>query len=292
MRAISLGHLTIPLETVPKLSWQLAIGDTVLPEGQDIAEQWTYHDDVNVTCSFSLNLKDALSRLMLPPGPSLGAVVVARNSGTPIVLASDVLPVVGGQQELYFSVPAEQLSGTLSLEFQIALTSEAGPDSHVLAPQKVGHIVFRSDRRLVLEGTAPRLPMLPVNFSDHGIPNAAGSLWWLRLMTRDLYASASSAVWLWMNVENESIKSMLDNPDAAESEVWLKFLEVDFLRQMLREALSHDELDLTAEYPEHSLGSALSGVVRLLGESVDYVRTKYKDDPGRVEAELQAKIGG
>ena len=292
MRAISLGHLTIPLQTVPKLSWQLAIGDTVLPEGQEIAEQWTYHDDVDVTCSFSLNLEDALSRLMLPAGPSLGAVVVARNSGTPIVLASEVLPVVGGQQELYFSVPAEQLSGTLSLEFQIALTSEGGPDSHLLAPHKVGHIVFRSDRRLVLEGTAPRLPMLPVNFSDHGIPNAAGSLWWLRLMTRDLYASASSAVWLWMNVENESIKSMLDNPDAAESEGWLKFLEVDFLRQMLREALSHDELDLTAEYPEHSLGSALSGVVRLLGESVDYVRTKYKDDPGRVEAELQAKIGG
>jgi len=291
MRAISLGHLTIPLESVPNLSWQLAIGDTVLPDDQDVAEQWTYHDDVNVTCSFSLDFEDALSRLKLPSGSSLGAVMVARNSGTPIVLVSNVLPVIGGQQELYFSVPADQLSGTLSLEFQIALTSEAGPDAHLLAPRKAGHIVFRSDRRLVLEGTAPRLPMLPVNFSDHGIPNASGSLWWLRLMTRDLYASASSAVWLWMNVENKSIKAMLDNPDAAESEVWLQFLEIDFLRQLLREALSHDDLELTAEYPENSLGSALSGVVRLLGESVDYVRTRYKDDAGRVEAELQAKIG-
>lgn len=291
MRAISLGHLTIPLESVPKLSWQLAIGDTVLPDGQDVAEQWTYHDDVNVSCSFSLDFEDALSRLMLPPGSSLGAVMVARNSGTPIVLVSDVLPVTGGQQELYFSVPADQLSGTLSLEFQIALTSEAGPGAHLLAPRKAGHIVFSSNRRLVLEGTAPRLPMLPVNFSDHGIPNASGSLWWLRLMTRDLYASASSAVWLWLNVENKSIKSMLDNPDAVEAEVWLQFLEIDFLRQLLREALSHDDLELTAEYPENSLGSALSGVVRLLGESAEYVRTRYEDDAGRVEAELQAKIG-
>jgi len=291
MRTISLGYLTIPLESLPKLSWKLALGDAVLPEGQEVAEQWTYHDDVNVTCSFSLDLEDARSRLMLASESSLGAVIVARSSGTPIVLASDVVLVVGGQQVLHFSVPADQLSGTLSLELQIALTADAGSDAHALSPNKAGHIVFRSERRLVLEGTAPRLPMLPVNFSDHGIPNGSGALWWLRLMTRDLHATASSAVWLWMNVENKSIQSMLDNPDVPESEVWLKFLEIDFLRQLLREALSHDELELTIDYPDNSLGSALSGVVRLLGESVDYVRSRYKDDPGRVEAELQAKVG-
>lgn len=290
MRAISLGYLTIPMEALPKLSWRLAVGDSVLPEGEETAEQWTYHDDVNVTCSFHLDLHETRERLMLPDDSSLGAVIVARTSGTPVVLASDVLPIVGGQQELYFSVPASQLSGTLSLEFQIALTT-AGSTPSLLSPSKVGHIVFRTDRRLVLEGTAPRLPMLPVQFSDHAIPNSPGSLWWLRLMTRDLYASTSSAVWLWMNVENDSIRAMLENPDSAESGLWLKFLEIDFLRQLLREALNHDELNLSIEYPEHSLGAALSGVVQLLGESVPYVRTKYQDDPGRVEAELQAKAG-
>lgn len=290
MRAISLGYLTIPFETLPKLSWQLAVGDTVLPDSQETAEQWTYHDDVKVTCAFDLDLYDARSRLMLGDGSTLGAVVVARSSGTPTVLASNVLPVTGGRQELHFSVPAEEVSGTLSLEFQIALTT-TGQDNNVLSPHKVGHTVFRADRKLVLEGTAPRLPMLPVSFSDHGIADAAGSLWWLRLMTRDLYASASSAVWLWLNIENESIRAMLEDPDAVESNLWLKFLEVDFLRQLLREALSHEELNLSIDYPDSSLGCVLTGVVRLLGESVEYVRTRYQDDPGRVEAELQAKVG-
>lgn len=291
MQTVSFGHLTIPLAAAPTLSWQLSVGDSVLPDGQDVAEQWTYYDDVNVSCSFEMDLVDTRVRLLLPPESPLGALVIARSSGTPIVLSSGVLPVSGGKQQLYFSVPADQLSGTLSLEFQIVLASSVASGAHPLSPSRAGHTVFRADRRLVLEGTAPRLPMLPVNFSDHGIPNGSKSLWWLRLMTRDLHSSASSAVWLWMNAENEAIQSMLDNPDSAESAAWLRFLEIDFLRQLLREALGHDELSLTVGYPEESLGSVLAGVVRLLGESVDYVRSRYKDDPGRVEAELQSKVG-
>lgn len=291
MQAVSFGHLTIPLETVPRLSWELAVGDYVLEDNQGVAEQWTYYDDVNVSCSFELDLDAARSKLLLPRDSALGALIVARSSGTPIVLASNVLPVVGRKQQLYFSVPADQISGTLFLEFQIVLARAVESEAHPLSPSRVGHTVFRAHRRLVLEGSAPRLPMLPVNFSDHGIPDGGKSLWWLRLMTRDLYASASSAVWLWMNAENKSIKSMLEDPDAPESTIWLNFLEIDFLRQLLREALSHEELSLTVEYPEESLGSVLVGVVRLLGESVDSVRNRYKDDPGRVEAELQSKVG-
>lgn len=291
MQSVSFGHLTIPLESVPRLSWELAVGEHALDDGQEVAEQWTYYDDVNVSCSFDLDLELARNQLLLPPLATIGSILIARSSGTPLVLTSDVLPVVGGKQHIYFSVPADQISGTLFLEFQIVLVDDLEPGVHPLSPSRVGHTVFRAHRKLALEGSAPRLPMLPVNFSDHGIADSEKSLWWLRLMTRDLYASASSAVWLWMNAENKSIQSMLDDPDASESKVWLKFLEVDFLRQLLREALSHDELGLSVEYPEDSLGAVLSGVVRLLGESIEFVRSRYTDDPGRVEAELQSRIG-
>lgn len=291
MQSVSFGHLTIPLESVPRLSWELAVGEHVLDDGQEVAEQWTYYDDVNISCSFDLDLAEARNQLLLPPDAAVGSILIARSSGTPLVLTSDVLPVVGGKQHIYFSVPADQISGTLFLEFQIVLVEPLKAGVHVLSPSRVGHTVFRAHRKLVLEGSAPRLPMLPVNFSDHGIADSEKSLWWLRLMTRDLYASASSAVWLWMNAENKSIQSMLDDPDASESKVWLKFLEVDFLRQLLREALSHDELNLSVEYPEDSLGAVLSGVVRLLGESIEFVRSRYTDDPGRVEAELQSRVG-
>lgn len=291
MQAVSFGHLTIPLEAAPKLSWELALGGSILADGQEIAEQWTYYDDVEVVCTFEMDLADARERLILPSEATLGALVVARSSGTPVVLASEVLRISGGQQQLVFSVPADRVSGTLLLEFQIVLAAPPEAAGHPLSPNRVGHTVFRAARRLVLEGMAPRLPMLPVNFSDHGIPNGSKSLWWLRLMTRDLYASASSAVWLWMNADNKAIQSMLENPEAPESAAWLNFLEIDFMRQLLREALSHEELSLGAEYPDDSLGAVLVGIVRLLGESLESLRGRYKDDPGRVEAELQSKVG-
>lgn len=290
MQAVSFGHLTIPLSVAPRLAWELAVGDSVLPEGEEIAEQWTYYDDIHVTCSFEVDLPATRAKLMLPSEAVLGSVIVARSTGTPIVLASQVVVVGGGKQQHFFRVPAEKVSGCLSLEFQIVLAKSLGAGERI-SPSRVGHTVFRANRRLVLEGTAPRLPMLPVNFSDHGIIDGSKSLWWLRLMTRDLYASASSAVWLWMNAENKAIQAMLDDPDSSESAVWMQFLEVDFLRQLLREAIAHDELDALAEYPDESLGAVLMGVVRLLGESVEAVRSRYKDDAGRVEAELQARLG-
>ncbi|MGP0224476.1 hypothetical protein [Paenarthrobacter sp. NCHU4564] len=258
----------------------------------EIAEGWTYYDDVHVMCSYELDLADALSRLQLPESASLGAVVIARCSGTPIVHTSRVERVRSGTQQLSVTFPSEQLAGTLSLEFQISSAETLTSATSAISPYKLGHTVFRADRRVILEGTAPRLPMLPVRFSDYDLQDSQESLWWLKLMTKDLHASATSAIWLWMNIENPSVQSMLDNPDALESSVWLKFLKIDFARQLLREALSHEELTLSQSYPDASLGHALSGVVRLLGETVEYVRSRYNDDPGRVEAQLQAKVGG
>jgi hypothetical protein len=151
----------------------------------------------------------------------------------------------------------------LSLEFQISVLDVGHAVESPFAPKRLGNTVFRVDRKIVLEGTAPRLPMLPVSFAEHGI---AGS-------------------------SNPFISKMLEDSDSSESDAWLRFLELDFMRQLLREALSSDELSLQTEYPEESLGYVLSGVVRLLGESLDQVQQRYREDPGRVEAELQSKVG-
>lgn len=292
MQAVSYGHLTLPVDAAPQLSWTIHIGDGVLGAGEDVAEGWTYYDDVHVTCSYEIDLVDALSRLQLPEDAPLGAVIIARCTGTPIVQTSSVQRVKSGSQQLSVTLPANQLAGTLSLEFQISSAETLTSVSSAISPHKLGHTVLRLHRRVVLEGSAPRLPMLPVRFSDYDLQNSRESLWWLKLMTKDLQASAASAIWLWMNVENPSVQAVLDDPDSPESEVWLQFLKIDFARQLLREALDHDELTLSEEYPDASLGHALSGVVRLLGETVEYVRSRYNDDPGRVEAQLQAKVGG
>lgn len=291
MRGVSFGHLTLPIQTMSSLSWEVSVGEAPLADGATLAEDWTYYDDIYVKCSFQLDLMDAFNRLRLPPDARLGAVIIARSSGTPFITTSDVVQVRNGRQQVYLTVPADQISGMLSLEFQISVVAVGHIVESPLAPKRLGNTVFRVDRKIVLEGTAPRLPMLPVSFAEHGIAGSTNSLWWLRLTTRDLAASASSAIWLWLNADNPSISRMLEDSDTSESEAWLRFLELDFMRQLLREALSSDELSLHIEYPEESLGSILSGVVRLLGESLDQVQQRYREDPGRVEAELQSRVG-
>jgi hypothetical protein len=263
----------------------------LLPAGETLAEDWTYYDDIFIKCSFDLNLRDALLRLRLPRDARLGAVIIARSSGTPLITTSEVIDVRGMRQQVYLTLPGNQISGTLTLEFQISVLAIGHAVESPFAPKRLGNTVFRNDRRIVLEGTAPRLPMLPVSFAEHGIAGSSTSLWWLRLTTRDLAASASAAIWLWLNADNPFISRMLEDSESSESDAWLRFLEVDFMRQLLREAISSDELSLQTDYPEESLGYVLSSVVRLLGESLDQVRQRYREDPGRVEAELQSKVG-
>lgn len=292
MQAISFGFLTLPIEEVSTLAWEISVGDSPLADGQPAAEDWTYYDDILIKCSFELELEQALGRLRLPASAGLGAVLVARSSGTPLIIASDVCILRGGRQHIYFTVPGTQVSGALSLEFQISLLSPGNRLESPLAPKRLGNTVFRVERKILLEGIAPRLPMLPVSFADHGIVGSDKSLWWLRLTTRDLSASASSAIWLWLNVDNTFIMQLLENGENPESAAWLRFLEIDFMRQLLREALGNDELSLEVPYAEESLGYVLSSLVRLLGNSLEQLRLRYQEDPGRVEAELQAKVGG
>jgi hypothetical protein len=292
LQAISLGHLTLPIEDVSTLAWEISVGDTPLADGEMLAEDWTYYDDIYVKCSFEVDLDTSLRSLRLPPNARLGAVIIARPTGTPLILTSDVREVRSGRQQIYLTVPASQVSGALLLEFHISLLDGGRHAESPFAPKKLGNTVFRVDRKILLEGIAPRLPMLPVSFADHGIAASGSSMWWLRLTTHDLAASASAAIWLWMNVDNPSILAMLEDSDSPEAEAWLRFLEIDFMRQLLREALSNDELSLQVPYPEESLGYVLSSVVKLLSASLDQLQQRYREDPGRVEAELQAKIGG
>jgi len=283
--------LTLPAHRISELSWEILIGDVSLGEDEILAKDWTYYDDILVKFSFELDLDATQEQLGLDQAAVLGAVIVARSTGTPLIVASDIHEIRSGRQQIYLAVPGHQISGTLFLEFQISLL-EVNVSSSPFAPKKLGNTVFVHGRKIVLEGTAPRLPMLPVSFAEHGFTGSSNALWWLRLTTHDLATSASAAIWLWLNSDNDYIAHMLQDSESAEAETWLRFLEIDFMRQLLREALTSEELSLEMDYPEESLGHVLSTVVRLVGGTLDQVQQRYREDPGRVEAELQAKVSG
>lgn len=290
MRTISVGHLVLDGDAVENPAWRFFLNGQPAAPADGALPDWNYFASLGVSCNIAVDLPSVYATLQLGPDALLSWVLVARSSGSPLISASSPVPVVHGIQQIQVQVPASDLGGTLALELQMSLQVPPATTMGRFAPSKIGHRVFSTTTRIVLEGDADQLPLLPVSFGDQGIRNPSSALWWLRLLSRDLHDSASSSLWLWINTDNPQLRPLIEQSESEVADVWMRWLKVDFVRQLLREALSASALDVSKEYPEGSLGALFLGVVRLLGSSLDEVKSRYDDDPGRVEAELQALV--
>ncbi|MFC7861355.1 hypothetical protein ACFQ9D_12760 [Arthrobacter koreensis] len=292
MRRVSLGHLVLEEGTVKVVEWSYFLEGRTMLAGMEALEDWNFFSNFRVSCRVDLNLAAIIEGLGLSVGDELSWVLVATSTATPLIEASSPCAVKDGIQEVSFELPSSSFGGVLRVELEMGLSEPPTRVSSPFSPSRVGHTVFRTSSRVVLEGDAGQLPILPVSFSNYGVKNPSSSLWWLRFMSTDLFYSANSALWMWLNTENNILLTMLDRPDSEVGATWLRFLKVDFVRQLLREALTHPGLSEAEEYPEGSLGALLMGVVRLVGPSLDEVKSRYAEDAGLVEANLQGLVNG
>lgn len=292
MKNVSYGHLTLNDSVVHNISWDYYLdGQSVAPQ-DDGLENWNHLSTVGVSCTVTVELEEIRRTLEIANDLVLSWQIVAKCKPSPIAIASQSIAIVSGRQEISLTLPPGSISGQLSLELSLIVSVPSKFKVAGFAPNTVGQTVYRTQTKLILEGTAGQLPLLPVSFAEHGVPHASTSLWWLRFLSRDLDESANSSLWLWLNTDNPELEPLIEQSEPMIGSLWLKFLKVDFVRQLLTEALRNPELDLGYSYPEGSLGEMLSGVVRLVGASKSDVRAEYDDDPGRVEAKLQALVNG
>lgn len=292
MRKISLGHLVLEDGLIEPPEWEYAINGQAVKISEGTIPDWNYFSDLDVSCRMTLDLAAASRELQAPEDLVLAWVLVARSSLSPVITTSAPVPVTGGIQEVAITVPASTLGGVLSLELEMGVLSPSKQPAGNFAPSQVGHTVYRASSKIGLEGDAGQLPILPVSFVDHGIINPKSSLWWLRVLSKDLYEPAGATLWMWLNTDNPQLQPLIDHVDSEAGEIWMQVLKMDFVRQLLREALDHGDLDESNDYPEGSLGALLLSVVKLVGSSVKEVRSKYSDDAGRVEADLQGVVNG
>lgn len=291
MKNISLGYLVLEESQIVPPTWEFALNGHSVSHTTGVLDDWNYFTDILTSCTVHADLPQIRLQLEVPPDLKLGWVLVARSSGSPIITASTPVEVSGISQEIAMDIPAATLGGTLSIEVTMAVLDPGAGARSPIAPSKVGHVVYTTSTTVVLEGEGGQLPILPVSFKGQGMKNAESSMWWLKVMSHDLHAPANASLWLWLNTDNEQIRPMLEKPESELGAVWLQFLKTDFSRQLLREALASSDLDLSENYEMGTLGEVLSSVVRLVGSDIDGVRAKHMDDPGLIEAELQAVVG-
>lgn len=289
MRTVSVGHLVLEEGMVEDPRWEFSINGTTVKLEEGRILDWNYFSDIRVVCTIELDLGAARRYLEADEDLALAWVIVARSSASPLITTSSPLDVRGGVQEVTMDIPGSVLGGILTVGLQMGVSAPSRSGSS-FAPSRAGHVVYQSATQVILEGDAGQLPILPVSFSDHGIPNPSSSLWWLRLLSRDLQDQANAALWMWINTDNPELDPLVRQRDSEANDVWMRVLKIDFVRQLLREAIAHPDLEDTSDYPDGSLGALLLGVTRLVGTSLDEVRSRYTDDPGRVEADLQGAV--
>jgi hypothetical protein len=290
MRSVSVGHLVLDDEQVAQPQWEFALNGQATAVTDGALTDWNYFTDISVGCTVSADLKEVRETLSTGDDTGFAWVLIARSTGSPVITASRPVEVKGVPQEIRMELPAASLGGSLTVELQMAVCRAPAVTSHSFSPSKVGHTVYSAETRVALEGDGGQLPLLPVSFKSQGIKNASTALWWLKVMSHDLYAPANAALWLWLNTDNEVLRPLLESAGSEGGATWLQFLKIDFTRQLLREALTNKDLDTSLSYPEGSFGEVLTSVVHLVGSSLENVRSKYEEDPGQVEAELQAIV--
>lgn len=292
MRRVSLGHLVLDEGLVSEVEWTYILEGRTASACLEPLEDWNFFSNFRVSCIVDLSLPTISEALGLATGHELSWVLVATSTATPLIEASRPFTVKDGVQEVSFDLPSSSFGGVLTVDLEMGLSVPPTDLSRSFSPSRVGHTVFRTSSRVVLEGDAGQLPILPVSFSDHGVKNPSSSWWWLRFMSRDLLDSANSALWMWLNTDNDILQALLDRPDSEVGATWVRFLKVDFVRQLLREAVCHPGLSDAEEYPDGSLGALLMGVIRLVGSSLEEVKRRYAEDGGLVEANLQGAVNG
>ncbi|MFB0836110.1 hypothetical protein ACX8Z9_14190 [Arthrobacter halodurans] len=272
------------------VTWEFALNGRVTSVESGFLKDWNYYSTVSVSCMVSVDVGAVRNELSISEETRLGWVLVARCSGSPVISASRPLDVAGGSQELRMELSGSSLGGVLTVELTMVTLDVPTFVTSPFAPSKLGHVVLSRETRLTLEGSGGQVPILPVSFAGQGITNPSTAMWWLKVMSRDLHASADAVLWLWLNTDNKLLQPLLERPDGDVGTTWMHLLRTDFVRQLLREALASEEIDTSEQYPEGSLGELLTSVVNLIAPSIAVARAKFEEDPGRVETELQAIV--
>lgn len=291
MREVSFSHLTLDSKAALVVEWKAKLENGEISDLPETMIDWNYYSEIEIGCVVTADLAEILSEVGLVSGQEIAVVITAKSTATPSVHQSLPKSLVDGNQYVSLSLLGEDLGGSLTVELVLALAKVNRSPASPLSPTKVGSVLASESRRILLEGAAPRLPIMPVSFTAMGIPNGQYGFWWLKLLSRDLYSSAASSVWLWMNSENPRVSKMLANADSPRGSEDIGFLRFDFLRQLLIFALGHEEFDVQHDYPDGSLGALLSGIVLVVGDSMQEVRSLYDDDPGYIEVLLQSSLG-
>ncbi|MBX3077975.1 MAG: hypothetical protein KF692_01915 [Cryobacterium sp.] len=249
-----------------------------------VIEDWSYFQPISLRVVLQVPIEQAISSLHLADDAELSTLLKWAGKSTSIRGASSPIIVTEEEITLEAEVPAGSVRRGLDVSVLIVVNKDGSGRRDPLAPHGRGTVVWESTASIDLEGIAPRMPVAGVAFTDD---HMASAMWWLQVAAADeldLDAPTESAIWMWVNSENDKARALLDDPSNEISLQYAQFLKLDLNRQLVRLMLDADDFDPEEQYPSGSLGQLFQTQLLALDRPLDDLR---RLSPTVLDAQIQ-----
>ena len=287
---ISFGFLRPGRNRIDPGPWFVGIGNEQPLENPDVIDHWDYFTDLKVVRTVHVDLPGMLADCGLDAGSSVSAAITWQSSWTGLRGSSVPVPLEDGENILDLKLEGENLGGRLTLDTRLTLSHAVEPLPR--APRRVGSTLWSDVTSVALEGTGARFPIVPVSFEEAGLAGGRPGAWYLSIDSTDLAASSNGSLRLYLNSSHPVVKEMLSNPSSPGAQALENFIHYDVARQLVVQALLHQDLDDGDVYDPDSLGEMFLALLRTLFPDRDMrsLRGEFETFPGELEAELQGRM--
>lgn len=292
MTHASRGYRTLPMAAARIDRWTISVEDGPSYDNMTTATDWTYFQSIQASVEVLLDTSGLAESVGLPPDAEFGVSLAWRTSRVGLRGSSAIVPADGAEVSASALIPIGAAGGTLTLEAKVLLVDPGSGVRDSLAPTEMGSILWSAERQVVLEGIAARLPIIPVSAGQHPFIDLHNARWLVKVEMSDLDAPIDAAVRVFVNESNENVQRMMAEPGGETANAMSSSLLIDIQREFMRLALAEDSVyDHDHDYPDGSLGDALSASLALFRKDFELLQNIAQYDAASFDVELQGRLG-
>lgn len=288
----SRGYRTLPPHAARVDRWTVAVEDGPSYDNLTVATDWTYYQSIQASAEMLVSRAELPALLGLPDDAEFAVSLSWRTNRVGLRGSSPLTPIKDDEVTATVLIPIGEAGGSLTLEAKVLLFSPGHGQRDALAPTETGSILWSSEWPVLLEGIAARLPIIPVSMGQHPFYDLHNARWLVKVEPTDLEAPIDAAVRVYVNESNENIQRMMAEPGGETANAMTSSLLIDIQRELMRVALAEDSpFDPDHDYPEGSLGAAMSTSIGLFRKDFELLQNIAHYDPPSFDVELQGRLG-
>ncbi|WP_442574857.1 hypothetical protein ACSBPH_13620 [Microbacterium sp. F51-2R] len=288
----SRGYRTLPVTAARIDRWTIAVEDGPSYDNMTTATDWTYFQSIQASVEMLLDTAGLAGAVGLSDDAEFGVSLAWRTSRVGLRGSSRIVPVEGAEVSTSVLIPIGAAGGSLTLEAKVVLVAPGVGDRDELAPTEMGSVLWSVEWHVMLEGIAARLPIIPVSAGQHPFVDLHNARWLVKVEMADLEAPIDAAVRIFVNESNENVQRMMAEPGGETANAMTSSLLIDIQRELMRLALAEDDVyEHDHDYPDGSLGDALSASLGLFRKDFELLQNIARYDAASFDVELQGRLG-